>query len=61
MKSVDDLMRDLIAMSIRLQECEHIAKRAQKPDLATACRDAGEKVAHEVRRLMRPNAEAVLS
>ena len=61
MTDADTLMHDLIAMSVRLQECEYIAKRAGKVDLAKDFRDLGDKVAADVRRLMKPNALAVLS
>ena len=61
MKDSELILKDLIAISVRLQECEYIAKRAKMPHLATDCRDAGEKVAAEVRRLMIPDAGSVLS
>lgn len=57
MTSADLLMRDLIAISVRLQECEYIAKRAGRPDLATEFHDASERLAADIRRLMIPGVE----
>lgn len=55
MKDTELLLRELLAASSRLQECEHIARKSSRADVATEARVAGTIVAGMVSKLMAPN------
>ncbi len=57
MKDAEAFVRELIAASIRLQECEYIANRNKRPDLAEEASKAGFIIASMMRKMLAPNCE----